>query len=116
MPIINKGGETLGVIQVLNKFEGIFTEVNEMRLVAFGAQVAIAIENAQMFNEVKISKNYNEAVLESMHQGMITTNATGFVVKANSKAIELFEPVFRKSQFWEKSMHFFINKIHGLQD
>ena len=111
MPIINKGGETLGVIQVLNKFEGIFTEVDEMRLVAFGAQVAIAIENAQMFNEVKNVKNYNEAVLESMHQGMITTNATGFVVKANSKAIELFEPVFpEKSILGEEINAFFINK------
>ena len=87
MPIINKGGETLGVIQVLNKFEGIFTEVDEMRLVAFGAQVAIAIENAQMFNEVKNVKNYNEAVLESMHQGMITTNARDLLLRQTAKPL-----------------------------
>jgi adenylate cyclase len=100
MPIMNKGGESLGVIQVLNKFGGVFTEVDEMRLMAFGAQVAIAIENAQMFNEVKNVKNYNEAVLESMHQGMITTDAQGFVVKANSKAINLFAPLFQAETIW----------------
>ena len=111
MPIINKGGETLGVIQVLNKFEGVFTEVDEMRLVAFGAQVAIAIENAQMFNEVKNVKNYNEAVLESMHQGMITTNAKGFVVKANSKAVELFKPILPNKSILEQEINeFFIDK------
>ena len=104
MPIMNKVGESLGVIQVLNKFEGVFTEVDEMRLLAFGAQVAVAIENAQMFNEVKNVKNYNEAVLESMHQGMITTDAMGYVVKANSKAIKLFQPLVQQESIWNEKI------------
>jgi len=53
MQIQSKGGAALGVIQVLNKRGGPFSERDENRLRLFASQMAIAIENAHLFEEVR---------------------------------------------------------------
>ncbi|MBU1610201.1 MAG: GAF domain-containing protein, partial [Proteobacteria bacterium] len=75
MPVINKKGQSIGVIQLLNKEEGPFNLKDESRVAAFSAQAAIAIENAKLFQEVMDMKNYNESILESMTNGLITLTA-----------------------------------------
>jgi adenylate cyclase len=86
MPVRTKNGRPLGVIQVINKIGGTFTEHDERRLRAFSAQASIAIENAQLFEEVVRVKNYNESILRSMSNGVITLDAGGRLVKANRAA------------------------------
>ena len=61
VPIVNKDGKVIGVTQVLNKRGGIFTDEDEQRLKAFTAQIAIALENAKLFDDVRRMKNYNES-------------------------------------------------------
>ena len=90
MPIHTKAGKALGVIQVINKIGGTFTEHDERRLRAFSAQTSIAIENAQLFEEVVRVKNYNESILRSMSNGVITLDAQGCLVKANRAAESRF--------------------------
>ncbi len=89
MQVRNKTGAPIGVCQVLNKQGGPFNEQDEARLAAFSAQAAIAIENAQLFEEVNDMKNYNEAILESMTNGVLTLDADGRVEKANAAALTL---------------------------
>jgi adenylate cyclase len=72
VPVMNKSGTVIGVTQVLNKIGGAFTPEDEARLKAFTAQIAIALENAKLFDDVQTMKNYNEAMLESMSNGVIT--------------------------------------------
>jgi adenylate cyclase len=86
MPVINKNGTAIGVIQVLNKNGGPFTQLDENRLRAFSSQASIAIENAQLFEEVLRVKNYNESILKSLSNGVITLNWDGGVVKVNEAA------------------------------
>ena len=93
MRIESKSGSAMGVIQVLNKVGGPFSPLDEQRLRAFTAQAAIAIENAQLFEEVNRVKNYNEAILASMSTAVVTFDATGAIVKANQAALRLFEHV-----------------------
>ncbi len=85
-PIVNKNGQALGVIQLLNKRGGSFSAVDENRLHAFSAQVSIALENAQLFDDVLNLKNYNESILESLSNGVVTLDAAERVVKCNSAA------------------------------
>ena len=87
MPVINKREETIGVIQVLNKRGGPFSATDERRLRAFASQASIAIENAKLFEDVVNIKNYNESILQSMTNGVISLDADGNVVKANSAAL-----------------------------
>jgi adenylate cyclase len=84
VPVINKNGRCIGVTQALNKTGGPFTAEDEARLKAFTAQVSIALENANLFDDVQNMKNYNQSVLESMSSGVITLNEEGQVHTCNA--------------------------------
>lgn len=90
VPIINKNGKTIGVTQVLNKRGGPFTAEDESRLRAFTAQISIALENAKLFADVQQMKNYNEAMLESMSNGVITMDGDGKIVTCNAAGLRIF--------------------------
>jgi adenylate cyclase len=89
VPIINKHGKTIGVTQVLNKRGGPFTGEDESRLRAFTAQISIALENAKLFADVQAMKNYNEAMLESMSNGVITLDENERVVTCNAAGLRI---------------------------
>jgi len=83
VPIIDKLGERLGVVQVLNKRGGAFTQMDIRRLKAFCSQIAIAIQNAKLFSDVLSLKNYNESILKSLSNGVITLDQHFKVIKIN---------------------------------
>lgn len=90
MPVFNKEEKILGVIQVLNKHHGPFTAKDERRLWAFAAQASIALENAKLFEEVLNVKNYNESILESLNNGVLTLDSQLNIVKWNHACDHLF--------------------------
>ncbi len=89
VPIVNKHGKTIGVTQVLNKRGGPFTNGDESRLRAFTAQISIALENAKLFADVQAMKNYNEAMLESMSNGVITLDDAERIVTCNAAGLRI---------------------------
>ena len=89
MPIIAKGTRKIGAMQVLNRKSGKFSPSDERRLSAFCAQAAVSIENAQLFEEVNAERNYNEAILLSMSNAVLTLDAGGVIRKANESAQRL---------------------------
>jgi len=86
VPVIDRAGEHLGVVQVLNKRGGPFTNSDIRRLKAFSAEIAVAIQNAQLFSDVLELKNYNESILKSLSNGVVTLDHRLNVVKANEAA------------------------------
>jgi adenylate cyclase len=90
-PVINKQGKIIGVTQVLNKKGGAFSPEDESRLKAFTAQVAIALENAKLFEDVQKIKNYNESMLESMSNGVITLDEHDTIVTCNSAGARILK-------------------------
>ncbi|HUB95896.1 MAG TPA: GAF domain-containing protein [Stellaceae bacterium] len=86
VPLIDRAGSHLGVVQVLNKRGGPFSPVDVRRLKAFSAQIAIAIHNAQLFSDVLALKNYNESILKSLSNGVVTLDQKLNVAKANEAA------------------------------
>ena len=91
IPVVNKDGKTIGVTQVLNKSGGPFTDEDETRLKAFTAQISIALENAKLFEDVHNMKNYNESMLESMSNGVITMDEDGKVVTCNAAGLRIIK-------------------------
>jgi adenylate cyclase len=83
VPVVNKQGKTIGVTQVLNKIGGPFTDDDETRLRAFTSQMAVALENATLFNDVQTIKNYNESILEGMPSAVLTFDEEGVIVTCN---------------------------------
>jgi adenylate cyclase len=88
-PISNKAGGRIGVTQALNKKGGPFTAKDEARLRAFSAQIAVCLENAKLFDEVLNVKNYNESILRSTSNGIVTLDAENNIVTANDAALVL---------------------------
>ncbi|MFH1724509.1 MAG: GAF domain-containing protein [Elusimicrobiota bacterium] len=91
MPVINKEGEKLGVIQALNRRGGPFGPADEKRLKAFTAQAAIALENAQLFEDVTNERNYNESILKSLSNGVITLDVERALIKVNDAALKILK-------------------------
>ncbi len=89
VPVVNKSGRTIGVTQALNKKGGPFTAEDERRLAAFTAQVSIALENASLFEDVQNMRNYNQSVLESMTNGVITLDEESRVRTCNAAGLRI---------------------------
>ena len=90
-PIYNKNGVIIGVTQVLNKENGAFTQEDEQRLKAFTAQVSIALENSKLFDDVQRMKSYNDSILHSMSNAVMTLDATGKIVTCNGAGLRIWE-------------------------
>lgn len=112
VPLVNKAGDTIGATQALNKRGGPFTAEDEQRLRAFTAQVAIALENAKLFDDVQRVKNYNDAVLESMTNGVVTLDHNGAIVTCNAAGAEILGAV--EHDVVGRSVHDVFGKNSGI--
>lgn len=90
-PLLNKQGKVIGVTQVLNKRGGVFSDDDAARLKAFTAQLAVALENAKLFDDVQTMKNYAESILESMSSAVVTIGDNDLVRTANQAAGRIFQ-------------------------
>jgi adenylate cyclase len=122
VPVVNKHGKTIGVTQVLNKHGGAFTDEDESRLRAFTAQVSIGLENAKLFNDIHNMKNYNESMLESMSNGVITLDEDGRIVTCNTAGRQILKVTARDiigcsaADFFKDSNHWVMEKIHRVDE
>jgi len=106
---VNKNGKTIGVTQVLNKKGGPFTGEDEKRLKVFTAQLAISLENAKLFDDIQNMKNYNEGVLQSMSNGVVTLNEDGKIVTCNKSGLRILQ-VTAKEVLGRTAADFFTDK------
>ena len=115
VPVSNKNGKVIGCTQVLNKKGGKFTEEDESRLKAFTQQVAIALENAKLFDDVSKSRKYNESMLSSMSNGVITIDDEGKIVTCNRSGLKIFKTL-EKNILNSKSEDFFGGKNSWIEE
>ncbi len=91
VPITNKDGKCIGCTQALNKKGGGFTSEDESRLKAFTQQVAIALENAKLFEDVAKERAYNHSMLTSMSNAVITINDEGEIITCNKAGLKILK-------------------------
>ncbi|MDX8395640.1 MAG: adenylate/guanylate cyclase domain-containing protein, partial [Mariprofundaceae bacterium] len=115
VPVVNKKGALIGVTQVLNKQGGPFTDEDESRLRAFTAQISIALENAKLFDDVQKMQNYNDSMLESMSNGVITFDEDMFIVTCNTPALKMLH-VDESEIIGKKTEDFFIDGNRWIVD
>ena len=90
-PVINKEGRTIGVTQAINKRGGAFDREDEEVLRALSGQIAVALENAQLYGRTRSMRNYLNRIHESITNGILTLDESFRVVTANRAALALFE-------------------------
>ena len=121
VPVVNKTGKVIGVTQALNKRGGPFTAEDESRLKAFTAQVSIALENAKLFDDVQNMRNYNQSMLESMSNGVLTftedghihtCNAAGYRILKSREADVLGKPL---AEFFTGANAWLVERIKALE-
>lgn len=89
VPMVVKG-RTIGVIELLNKLDGQFSDEDTDRLMAMAATIAVAIENARLFQEVAVGRDRFAAILNSTQDGILMADIHGLVLTANP----MLEPWF----------------------
>lgn len=120
VPIVNKDGKTIGVTQVLNKRNGSFTAEDEARLKTFTAQIAISLENASLFADVQNIKNYNEGILLSMTNAVLTFDEDGVLKTCNKAGEKIFDdpgnPIDGKTatEIFAETNPWLLKKIDGV--
>lgn len=90
MPLTNREGEIVGVVEVMNKKGTTFSSEDEDILKALSSQIVVALENAQLFGKVVDMKNYLEGIQESISNGILTLDNDYKVITANGAACALF--------------------------
>ncbi|OUT80091.1 MAG: adenylate/guanylate cyclase domain-containing protein [Rhodospirillaceae bacterium TMED23] len=108
VPILNKDGKCIGCTQALNKKGGGFTDEDESRLKAFTQQVAIALENAKLFEDVAKERAYNHSMLTSMSNAVITINDEGKIITCNKAGLKILK-IRSTDIIGKKTEEFFTN-------
>lgn len=89
LPVFNSSNELIGVTQLINKNQGSFTSSDEHFMQAFNIQAGIALENAKLFENVLLEKQYQKDILQSLSDAVISTDMQGRIVTINDAALAL---------------------------
>jgi adenylate cyclase len=89
LPVFNSANELIGVTQLINKQQGSFTASDEEFMRAFNIQAGIALENARLFENVLLEKQYQKDILQSLSDAVISTDMGGRIVTINDAALTL---------------------------
>lgn len=89
MPVFDSSGKIMGVTQLINKMQGSFTRSDESFMRAFNTQAGIALENAQLYENVLLEKQYQKDILQSLSDAVISTDMGGRIVTINEAALRL---------------------------
>jgi adenylate cyclase len=85
-PVLNRDGEVIGVTQAINKKSGRFENDDEELLEALCSQIAVALENAQLFADTVEMRNYLDNVQQSISNAIITLDNARHVITVNRAA------------------------------
>ncbi len=85
-PIYGNDGRRVGAVELLNKRRGVFTAADERRLKGLASQMGITIDYATLFEQTLSMKSYNESMLRSLSNGVITVDLARVVTFINQAA------------------------------
>jgi signal transduction histidine kinase/putative methionine-R-sulfoxide reductase with GAF domain len=89
VPMLGTPGDLVGVLQVLNKQDGPFTQADEELAMALASQAAIAIENARLYHSVVEQNRELSRARRDLERRTRELNALYEVEKELSAALDL---------------------------
>jgi adenylate cyclase len=77
---------------------------------AFNIQAGVALENAKLFENVLVEKQYQKDILQSLSDAVISTDLRGRIVTINEAALELLgcpigDDTRTLQHYWETRLH-----------
>jgi len=93
LPLITRE-KVIGVIFVFRNYPGIFSSNDRALLQSFANQAAIAVDNAQLYQQVSQDKQRMDALLDSAADGILIISASHVITRSNPAfARMLVEPI-----------------------
>lgn len=90
VPLSKENGASPGLLVILNKRYGSFTQEDEDLGVAVANQISGVLREARLFENIRNMKNYNERILESIATGVLTFDKFGKLTTINRAGTEIF--------------------------
>lgn len=72
VPLINRSGDCIGTLQVINKSTGPFTPDDQELLLAVSHYITIALENAKLYDDLKVLDKAKERVINHLSHELKT--------------------------------------------
>lgn len=93
VPLVGIDEELVGVLQVLNKLDGVFSELDEQVAAALGAQCAVTVQRAQLIEQYREKERMERdlAIARDIQQGVFPTempDLSGYQVAGWSRPAE----------------------------
>ncbi len=83
---VRRSGETLGVIAVESRNPGAFETQDWPALTALADHIAVAVDNARLFEEIRQEEARTGLILRTLADGLLTTDAQGTITNINPAA------------------------------
>ena len=107
VPIVYKN-KNYGVIEVINK-KSDFDELDKEFLATVTGNIAMTLENSELYQEMIYSKEYVENIIESIPGGFIATDKEGKITVFNSQAQNILG-INKSSAVGKNAKDVFINQ------
>jgi len=72
LPLINRKGNCIGTLQVINKIAGLFDADDEELLLSVSRHITIALENARLYDDLKVLDKAKERVINHLSHELKT--------------------------------------------
>lgn len=89
VPITLRGGETIGVIEVINRKNRTFNTKDRDFLMAIANISALSIENAKIYKKLKSNELFYTQAIENLPEGFLAVSSSGKIIQMNSGARKL---------------------------
>ena len=117
MPIRNMHYEIIGVLQVLNKKGGYFTEYDEKLLVTIGMNAGISIENSRLFEKQQQMLEQQTRLFSSFVDTLVASiDARDKITSGHSNRVKLYAKLICENMDMKKNQSDMIEQAAILHD
>lgn len=88
VPVIHNA-QLLGVVELVNRVDGVFRDADLEFLQYLSTQVAVALENCRLYHETTDLLVYTNSVINSLSGGFISTDLQGNITRCNEAACRI---------------------------
>lgn len=89
MPVKNRDGKLIGVTQSINLNDYQFDKEKKAILQAFNSQLAVLLENAQLYTNTEKMRNFLEHVHQNITTAILVVDEKMNILSVNHRAVEL---------------------------
>lgn len=88
VPIVRQN-RVFGVVELVNRVDGMFREEDLEFVEKLGAQAGVALDNCRLYEEKASLLAYTNSIIESLTGGFISTDNSGYVTRCNNAACRI---------------------------